>query len=146
MEGETNEVKITRRYAILQVTPEFLVALSVGTSIKTVYIKEHALPLDARIVGVGPMNPIRQTSVFDASHGLIGILVESETFEDIPPGLPLPILPPPNFKLLEEAPPLSEIESKCPSCGASGAEGLKPAGANNVCRKCSNCGWQSGNS
>lgn len=142
MEGETvktdeKEIIIERRYAVLQASPEFLIALCIGTSIKRVFIEEHALPDDARIVGVGPMNPARQTHIFDASHGVVGIIIQSATFENVLPGAPIPILPPPKFKLIEEAP--KGIEAKCPACGelalVDGNGDLEPV------KRCTKCDW-----
>jgi predicted RNA-binding Zn-ribbon protein involved in translation (DUF1610 family) len=136
-EGEV-EIKIERRYAIVQVTPEFLVALCKGNFIKRVFIEEHALPLDAEIVGTGIMNQGRQTHVFDASHGVVGILIKSASFEDVLPGLPIPILPAPRFKLIEEAP--KGFESKCPACGELSLNSINE-GPTMVKIECAKCGW-----
>lgn len=141
MEGETaneKEIIIERRYCVLQVSPEFLIELAKGSNIKRVLIEENFLPDDARIVGVGPMNPARQTHIFDASHGVVGILIQSESYENVLPGAPIPILQPPKFKLIEEAP--QGFEAKCPSCGkltlidARDFDGPK--------KLCTNCNFQ----
>jgi len=143
MEGETvttgeKEIVIERRYAVLQVTPEFLIELAKGSNIKRICVEEFFLPPDARIVGVGPMNPSRLNYMFDASSGVVGILVQSETFENVLPGAPIPILQPPKFKLIEEAP--VGFEAKCPSCGkltlidSTDSEGPK--------KLCTHCNFQ----
>lgn len=131
------EIVIERRYAILQVTPELLVEICKGQLIKRFFIEKHALPEDARIVGVGAMNSMRQVSVFDTSHQIIGIVVESASYEPVLPGMPLPILDPPSFRLIQEGPHISEVDSKCPACGAIGPVGLRPI--NTLQLKCETC-------
>lgn len=132
------EIKIERRYSILQVSPELLIEICKGNLIKRFFVEDHALPEDARIVGVGVMNQsLRSTTVFDTSHGVVGILIESQTFEPVLPGAPIPILTPCAFKLIQEGPSVSEVDSKCPACGTSGAVGLRPINA--LQRKCETC-------
>lgn len=138
-EGE-QLVTFERRYAILQVTPEFLVSLCKGTTIQRVLVEENVIPPDSRVVGVGPIHAPRMTSVFDASHGIIGIVIESATFEDIPAGLPLPILQPPKFKLIAEIP--KGIEQKCPACGELSLSLIDKTLEQNKSKiECAKCGW-----
>lgn len=138
MENATEtEIKIERRYAILQVTPEFLVALCKDGNVKRIFVEKNMLPKDTRFVGVGSMQP---AFTFNPLAAVIGIIVESESFADVPLGSMLPILEPPTFKLIEEAP--LGIEAKCPSCGALALQDC-------VCctppkKRCLECSWESG--
>ena len=88
------------RHAILQVSLEFIVTackVDDPNLFFTVRVKEDGLPKDAELVGI--VNPVLGHSLGYQSHwNTIGLVVASASFEDIPYGQPLPILPPPIFE------------------------------------------------
>jgi hypothetical protein len=81
-----------RRLAILQITPELLLELfKPGT--RTWEVTKNALPLDARVAGVG----VKRASSFwyDPDTHAIAIVIESESFAEQLPGTVLPNVDPP---------------------------------------------------
>jgi hypothetical protein len=84
------------KYAILQVSPEFLVEFCKGSSTpQWVIVTKHPLPHDARFVRAG-----------HDDTGELFLVIESETFDDIPPGERLPSLPVPQFTAVREKEPV----------------------------------------
>lgn len=129
-EGE--DIVIERRYAILQVSPEYLVTLCKFHG--EVNCLENGLPEDARMVSVGVYQT--KTFQFDIVSGMVGIIIESASFEDVPPGVPLPVLSPPKLSFRRKNISTEEIDAKCPACGAFKLEGFFKS------IRCTACQWE----
>jgi hypothetical protein len=136
-----------RRYKILQVSPEFLVSLTKYDKPVTFEVFENALPQDAKLVGVSPSSP---AFYFEGSRYVVALVVESESFEPVPVGVPLPFLNPPSFRVLKAEEVIDKIKEKlrCPKCGQETVETLDvtPMGVayrefQLVCMNPDNCGW-----
>lgn len=93
------------RHAILQVSLDFIVTackVDNPNQFFTVRVKENGLPLDAEIVTI--CHPSYGTALSRSSLATlnqVGLVLYSPSFEDIPAGQPLPILPPPVFERQE---------------------------------------------
>jgi len=82
-----------RKLAILRVTPETFIELCKPGE-QHFKVTGNALPEDARVYGVGDPAAYRYTPHVHA----IDIVLTSESFEEIPEGNILPVLPPPIFE------------------------------------------------
>ncbi len=80
-----------RRLAILKVTPDFLVMMGKPGK-QSIEVIANALPVDAHVAG---------QAAYDLRAGCFLIVVESESFADVPEGAPLPELEAPRFERLE---------------------------------------------
>lgn len=132
------EIVSERRYAVLQITPEFFVEMCKRKGVKQIFeVTENAVPDDARFVGIGPLNSIvnNPRSVFDISHAVLGILIESPSFPPVRANEPCTILAPPMFRLIRDEQEETEVKLKCPACGGEAVDDLT-AGV----RSCA-CGW-----
>lgn len=79
------------RWAILEVSGEFLVEMAKHGSPRHVVVTANALPEDARIVG------------YDHDYtGRVFLILESETFDEAPQGTRLPVLESPVFRVVHE--------------------------------------------
>lgn len=82
-------IDLSRRRAILVVTPDFFVNALKGNDPRHYFVDRFALPEDAKCVDVGYTN----------SRGEIHLVLESATFNEIPPKGKPPVLPPPTPRL-----------------------------------------------
>ena len=80
-----------RRLALLLVTPELLIGIC-QHGLNKCRIAANPLPADARFVSVG----------WDEQRNAIALTLESESFDLVAPGDPLPDCPSPLFETLPE--------------------------------------------
>lgn len=88
------------RRAILELSPEILIALCKMTEPTTVCVTEHALPADAVCVGAD----------YDAARDVWRLGVESAEFAEVEHGQMLPLLPPPVWTRIEVATDLYDLQ------------------------------------
>lgn len=90
----TSEQRIDRRRyrrAIVEVSPEILLALCKMTEFTTVRVSENPLPEDAQAVGAD----------YDVQRDVWRLGVESDSFPEVEWGEMLPVLPPPVWTRIE---------------------------------------------
>lgn len=80
----------------MRVTPEFLIELFRHGSVHHFCVESEGLPLDARMAGIG-----RWGEVYNPQNHTIDLVIESESFDEVPEGTLLPILPPTLFRTIE---------------------------------------------
>lgn len=80
-----------RRLALFLVTPEFFMEIG-KRGLQKCRVAANPLPADARFVSVG----------WDGERGVIALTLESESFDLVAPGEPLPDWPSPLFGTLHE--------------------------------------------
>lgn len=89
----------SRRLAILQVTPEALMALC-RPGKRVFEIIGNAIPVDATIYNIGKSDGWE----FNSGNGCIQLLLHSETFPETPHGQLLPVLECPVLKTIQRTP------------------------------------------
>lgn len=87
-----------RRLALFRITPEVIVKWCTAGE-QPAMLTENGLPRDAKVLGTG--GP--QSWFYDPYYHSIAIVIESESFPEVPEGQPLPTLPVPQFKRIGEA-------------------------------------------
>lgn len=86
----------TRRLAILRVSPEWIVEMCRQRETPTrFWCTDNALPADVKFHGAGSdVEWSSKTATYD-------IIVESDTFDEVEIGKPLPVLPPPLIQTID---------------------------------------------
>lgn len=87
----TQAIPATKRVAVMEVSPAFLVN-TCKAGRRCVEVIDNPLPDDATVAG----------AEYDTVRGIWRIVVESASFEEVPPHASLPVLPVTVFRAIEE--------------------------------------------